>query len=340
MLEAFLSAPLPRAGTTLSSPRPATRRPGARAWRSSSPQLAFDAAIIGEPNDFAVAVSQKGLVKLKLTARGRSGHAARPHLADNAIVRAARDVLAIEGLDLRPVEDPLLGKPTAAVTMIEGGIKSNVVPDRCELTVDASTIGGFDNDAMIAAVRGAVSSQVEVLSARLKPVAGDPASRIARAALAATGAAGVTGFPSVSDLAHVGGKPAIVFGPGRPRRSRTAPTSRSRSVEAARGAGRVREDDRELLLVKRRKRAQALWGAGYAGATGRGAVEALRLAPLRPAPRGGGHRRHARARPRPSRAGLLTEADARSNPEGTEDDREGDRGRGASASRTRTRTST
>ena len=40
--------------------------------------------------------------------------------------------------------------------------------------MDARTIAAFDNDAMIAAIRGAVSSDVEVLSSRLRPVAGDP----------------------------------------------------------------------------------------------------------------------------------------------------------------------
>ncbi len=223
MLEAFLAAPLPERGSLLFAAT-CDEETGGEGLEKLAPNLEFDAAIIGEPNGFSVAVSQKGLVKLKLTARGRAGHAARPHLADNAIARAARDVLAVEGLEF-PAEDVHLGKPTAAVTMVQGGIKSNVVPDRCELTVDARTIGGFDNDAMISAVRAAVSSQVEVLSSRLNPVRGDASSRIARAALRATGAAGVTGFPSVSDLAHLGGKPAIVFGPGEPEQSHRADES-------------------------------------------------------------------------------------------------------------------
>jgi acetylornithine deacetylase len=223
MLEAFLEAPLPGRGSLLFAAT-CDEETGGEGLEKLAPELVFDAAIIGEPNGFSVAVSQKGLVKLKLTALGRAGHAARPHLADNAIARAARDVLAVEGLDF-PAEDPHLGKPTASVTMVKGGIKSNVVPDRCELTVDARTTGGFDNDAMISAIRSAVSSQVEVLSSRLKPVRGDASSRIARAALSATGAAGVTGFPSVSDLAHAGGRPAIVFGPGDPAQSHRADES-------------------------------------------------------------------------------------------------------------------
>jgi acetylornithine deacetylase len=217
MLEAFLTAPLPRQGSLLFAAT-CDEETGGEGLEKLVAGLSFDAAVVGEPNDFSVAVSQKGLVKLRLTARGRSGHAARPRLAENAIARAARDVLAIEGLAF-PFDDPYLGRPTATVTMVEGGIRSNVIPDRCRLTVDARTVGAFDNEAMVAAIRNAVTSDVDVLSARLAPVAGDPESRIARAALVALPGSRVTGFPSVSDLAHLSGRPAIVFGPGTPDQS-------------------------------------------------------------------------------------------------------------------------
>jgi acetylornithine deacetylase len=223
LLEAFLTAPLPPSGS-LCFAATCDEETGGEGMEKLAAGIAFDDAIVGEPNGFAVAVAQKGLVKLKLIARGRAGHAARPHLAENAIAAAARDALAIEGLEFT-ARDPYLGAPTAAVTMVAGGIKSNVVPDRCELTVDARTIGGFDNDAMIAAIRRAVSSEVEVLSSRLKPVRGDAESRIARAALSAVPGSAVTGFPSVSDLAHLAGKPAIVFGPGLPEQSHRADES-------------------------------------------------------------------------------------------------------------------
>lgn len=233
MLEAFLTAPLPSQGTLIFAAT-CDEETGGEGFEKLAPGLPFDAAVIGEPNDFAVAVAQKGLVKLRIIAKGKAGHAARPHLAQNAIAVAARDVLAIEGLRF-DVEDPHLGRPTVAVTMISGGTKSNVVPDRCELTVDGRTIPGFDNDAVIAAIRAAVSSSsdVEVRSSRLKPVAGESGSRIARAALAAIPGRAVTGFPSVSDLAHVGGRPAIVFGPGTPDQSHAADESVSLDAVAA-----------------------------------------------------------------------------------------------------------
>ncbi|MGH9399226.1 MAG: M20/M25/M40 family metallo-hydrolase [Thermoanaerobaculia bacterium] len=227
MVEAFLSAPLPPEGTLLFAAT-CDEETGGEGLEKLAPQLTFDAAVIGEPNDFAVAVAQKGLVKLKLTARGRSGHAARPHLAQNALIAAARDIFAIESLSF-DASDPFLGEPTAAVTMIQGGLRSNIIPDHCELTVDARTIPAFDNERMIAAIRAAVSSDVEVLSARLKPVTGDPGWSIARAALEAAPGSTVTGFPSVSDLAHLAGKPAIVFGPGAPDQSHKADESVSLS---------------------------------------------------------------------------------------------------------------
>jgi len=217
MLEAFLTAPL---GGNVRVIFAATcdEETGGHGLEKLVHHIAFDAAIVGEPNGFRPAIAQKGLLKLKLTAHGRAGHAARPHLAENAIVRAAKDVLAIERLAL-DAEDPYLGRPTAAATIIHGGIRSNVIPDVCEVTVDARTIAGFDNDAMLEAIRGAVESDVTVLSSRFRPVGGDPGWKIARAASQAAGGPPVTGFPSVSDLAHLGGKPAVVFGPGDPAQS-------------------------------------------------------------------------------------------------------------------------
>jgi acetylornithine deacetylase len=227
LLDAFLTAPLPAPGSgALVFAATCDEETGGEGLEKLAPRIpfGFDEAIVGEPNDFTPAVAQKGLVKVKLVARGKASHAARPHVGENAIVRAAQDILAIQNLEL-DAEDPLLGRPTATVTVVFGGVRSNVVPDRCEVIVDARTIGGFDNDAMLGAIRTHVASEVEVLSKRLKPVVGDPNSKIARAASAASGGKPPGGFPSVSDLAHLGGRPGVVFGPGEPAQSHAADES-------------------------------------------------------------------------------------------------------------------
>jgi acetylornithine deacetylase/succinyl-diaminopimelate desuccinylase-like protein len=64
MLEAFLSVPLPADGTLLFAAT-CDEETGGEGLEKLAPQLSFDAAVIGEPNDFGVAVAQKGLVKLK-----------------------------------------------------------------------------------------------------------------------------------------------------------------------------------------------------------------------------------------------------------------------------------
>jgi hypothetical protein len=263
MLEAFLTAPLHGSGSLVFAAT-CDEETGGEGMETLAAGLAFDDAIVGEPNGFTVAVSQKGLVKLRLTARGRAGHAARPHLADNAIVRAAKDVLAVEGLEF-PVEDPHLGKPTAAVTLVSGGVKSNVVPDRCDDGGRADD-RGFDNEAMIAAIRNAVSSgRGSARVGALPPVRGDPASRIARAALPLGRRRRDRGLRqrqrSRAPLRKAG---------NRLRAGRAFGVAPRRRVDRARGArpgsGRLPANDRSLLLMKRGKK--ALWGGGYAGGSG------------------------------------------------------------------------
>lgn len=183
----------------------------------------YDAAVIGEPNDFAVAAGQRGLVKGFLHVPGQRAHASRPWQGRNAVHAAARVIGRIEAPHLNVAGD--LTRATAQVTMVEGGLQSNVVPDACKLTVDCRTTPEFDNEAMEAHLRAAVESEggtFEVYSNRFRPVHTPSDSTIVRAALEATGNTAATVFPSVCDLFWVGHVPSLVMGPGRPERSHQA----------------------------------------------------------------------------------------------------------------------
>ena len=183
----------------------------------------YDAAIIGEPNDFLVAAGQRGLVKGHIHIEGQRAHASRPWQGANAIHAAAKVVAAVEAEHLNIPDD--LTRATAQVTLIEGGTQSNVVPDRCTLTIDSRTTPSFDNEAMIAHLNAAAAkggATFEIYSERFRPVDTPRDSAVVAAALAVTGRAEATVFPSVCDLFWVAHVPSIVMGPGRPERSHQA----------------------------------------------------------------------------------------------------------------------
>jgi succinyl-diaminopimelate desuccinylase len=94
-------------------------------------------AILLEPTDLRIQAGCLGNVVAQLTFHGRSGHSARPWLADSAIERAARGLLPIletpprvvvvEGLEFREV---------VSVTRLESGIADNVIPAEATATVN------------------------------------------------------------------------------------------------------------------------------------------------------------------------------------------------------------
>jgi len=217
---AFLQASLPR-GARLLLAATCDEETGGQGLGVLRPELGpLAAAIVGEPTGSAVCSCQRGLLRLRLTARGRRAHAARPWQGENAIEKAARDVSRLAALELP--RHPLLGPATVQVTMIHGGVRTNVVPPECVLEVDARTLPGLDNAALHARVRDLVESEVRLVSERFVPVETPADEPIVRAALAATGAAAPVAFGGVSDLYHVRDVPGIVMGPGRPEQSHAA----------------------------------------------------------------------------------------------------------------------
>ena len=183
------------------------------------------AALVGEPTGLRPCLAQKGLLILQATARGRTAHAARAHLGTNALTVAARDLLAVDALAFDRA-DPLLGRPTATVTQIEGGTAKNVVPDRCTFTLDVRSTPAYTHAELAAEIGGALESEVEVYSDRLVPCATPASAAVARAATGALESlrmdAEPFGSPTASDWVFLSDVPAVKIGPGRSELSHTA----------------------------------------------------------------------------------------------------------------------
>jgi succinyl-diaminopimelate desuccinylase len=98
-----------------------------RCTLASSPDL----AIVMEPTANAVEVGCLGNLNATVTVTGRAAHSARPWLGDNAIHRAIGALAPLADLPSRDVIiDGLTFREVVSITMIEGGVAANVIPDR------------------------------------------------------------------------------------------------------------------------------------------------------------------------------------------------------------------
>jgi succinyl-diaminopimelate desuccinylase len=94
-------------------------------------------AILLEPTDNAIQAGCLGNLNARITFRGVSGHSARPWAAENAIDKALDGLRAYAQIEPRPVEvGGLTFTEVASITQIEGGIASNVIPDRVEANIN------------------------------------------------------------------------------------------------------------------------------------------------------------------------------------------------------------
>lgn len=119
-----------------------------------------DWGIVLEPTELQLATAQRGLVWFHVIVKGVPGHAGNPADAVNPIGKAARVVEAIERYhrDLARRTHPLLGSPTATVTMINAGTKENVIPASCLCAIDRRTNPGETLDKVTAEVRSLLDS--------------------------------------------------------------------------------------------------------------------------------------------------------------------------------------
>jgi len=179
----------------------------------------FDGAVVGEPTGLRVCAAQRGMLLLKCTARGQSGHVANAQMlgAENAIHKAARDIGRVAAMDF-PAH-PLLGSQKAQVTQVQGGLRRNQVPDACEFFIDLRTGPEQDHEALAAAFQQHLESEVAIHSKRYLPKGTDPDHAIVQAALQAAGKAGPVGSGTTSDWAFLGDIPTVKAGPGDTFRS-------------------------------------------------------------------------------------------------------------------------
>ena len=174
-------------------------------------------AIVGEPTQMHLAVSEKGLMVLDCVSTGKSGHAAREE-GENAIYKALKDIEWFITYKF-PKFSETLGPIKMSVTVIHSGSQHNVVPDKCEFVVDVRITDAYKNQEIFDIIKEHVSCEVKPRSLRLTPSSISMDHPIVKAGIKL----GRTtyGSPTTSDQALMN-FPSLKLGPGFSGRSHTA----------------------------------------------------------------------------------------------------------------------
>lgn len=127
--------------------------------RLSRPDYAISAGF-----SHAVVTAHNGVLHLEVTVRGRSAHAAKPDEGADAIeaMTAVLQALYVErrAYPERVSAIPGIGHPNLTVGLIEGGINTNVVPDRCSIRLDRRMTPEEDPAAVESRLRSVVEAAV------------------------------------------------------------------------------------------------------------------------------------------------------------------------------------
>lgn len=139
---------------------------GANGITSVLPNLPpIDFAVVGEPTEMQPAVAEKGLMVLDCIVKGKAGHAARNE-GINAISLALDEIQWFNNYQF-PLQSELLGPVKMTVTMINAGTQHNVVPDRCQFTVDVRTNEFYLNEELFPLIQSFVRCEIAARSFRL-----------------------------------------------------------------------------------------------------------------------------------------------------------------------------
>jgi succinyl-diaminopimelate desuccinylase len=196
----------------------------------SKPDLA-----IGAGFSYAVVTEHNGCLHLEVEVVGRSAHAAKPWTGIDALEAATAMLSALYAwrpkLAMRTSAIPGIGAPQLTIGLINGGINTNVVPDRVVFRLDRRIVPDEDVGAVEAELRDVIANasaavtgaRVEVrrilLAAPLQRLPGGSrlTEALCRRASEVMGEPIVaTGVPLYTDARHYAahGIPVVLYGAG------------------------------------------------------------------------------------------------------------------------------
>ncbi len=184
-----------------------------------------DGVIVGEASECRLFIGQRGGQFVRLKTTGRSGHGSMPDSGVNAIQHMVRLLASIQEMTLFKREEAPYGSPTCSIGTVRGGVRTNVIPEECEATLDvrlppgilpSEVLEAFSEQMRTMGISGEVSPEEPGYPASLT----EPSTHIVRVtseAMRSLGLPETLGLaPYWTDLYHLNqaGVPSVILGPG------------------------------------------------------------------------------------------------------------------------------
>lgn len=194
--------------------------------------LTADAVINAEQTGLEIKTAYKGNCWLRVSVHGRTAHGSTPEQGVNAIHKAADLIQTLYRHGIAAAPHPILRSCTFNVGTVVGGEAKNVVPARCEFTLDIRMVPGQTAEGVLEEVRALVQrrtqadptvrAEVAFDGRQTRPIVVDESTPLVRALIEAGEIVlgqrpHLGGFISAGDMWHflAGGVPALMCGPGR-----------------------------------------------------------------------------------------------------------------------------
>ena len=108
-----------------------------------------------------IVIKEKGVLRIKIVAEGKTAHGARPWQGVNAIEKLMEDCRIVKGF-FDGLTDPEHWHRTMNLSIIRAGESVNQVPDRAEAVFDIRYTENDDVDELVGRIQAAVSGTVKV----------------------------------------------------------------------------------------------------------------------------------------------------------------------------------
>jgi putative selenium metabolism hydrolase len=129
-----------------------------------------DAVLLAEATNLTLRRGHRGRCEVKVRVAGKAAHASTPELGENAILKMGPVLERLERMAATLPADPVLGRGSQVVTVIESPHTPNSVPAWCQATIDRRLTPGETPQGVVAEVEATVDGLGAVVEVPIQPV--------------------------------------------------------------------------------------------------------------------------------------------------------------------------